>query len=98
MLELPCNGCTACCSASAPLDYSVDDVDDYHTMRLPNGGVGTLTGAGGWCVYADPGVGCRIYERRPQFCKDYDCRKDVDNENVCMTVRDAAAKLIKGEA
>jgi len=26
-----------------------------------------------WCVNAAPGSGCKIYETRPQLCRDFDC-------------------------
>ena len=31
-----------------------------------------------WCRHCDVGVGCRIYEERPQTCRDYDCRYLID--------------------
>lgn len=26
-----------------------------------------------WCTHCDKGVGCRIYEARPQSCREYEC-------------------------
>jgi len=48
--------------------------------------------ADGWCVYLERGVGCTIQKTKPKVCKDYDCRDDIDNVNICHTVRDAAKK------
>jgi len=28
---------------------------------------------GEWCVHCDPKVGCKIYDDRPESCKDFEC-------------------------
>jgi len=68
--KLECNGCTRCCRYDIRLTR-FDDWDRYEHFggvlhRRPNG----------YCVYAMKG-GCRIYERRPHACRDFDCRTFV---------------------
>ncbi|NIP52227.1 MAG: hypothetical protein GWO26_09655 [Phycisphaerae bacterium] len=33
----------------------------------------TGSGLNEWCKHCDPGVGCKIYSKRPQECRDFDC-------------------------
>ena len=33
-----------------------------------------------WCIHCAVGRGCKIYEERPQTCRDYDCRYLTDSQ------------------
>lgn len=73
MTDVPCNGCRLCCQSAAITLQDGDNPDDYdcepwnNTMKLKNK-------PNGDCIYLGE-KGCTIYERRPQICRVYDCRK-----------------------
>ena len=74
MSTLQCGRCTACCKRElVPLmegdDMSLDAVlfQGMHVLRHKENGD---------CIYLGK-RGCKIYDRRPQICKAFDCRKFV---------------------
>jgi hypothetical protein len=48
---------------------------------------------GRWCQHCEAGVGCRIYERRPEECRSFDCGYLL-NPNLDEHWRPSKAKLI----
>lgn len=74
-VTMDCSLCIACCYGGAwimpahgddPDDYDTDTIGDLTRTKLdPNG----------LCMYADPEVGCTIYENRPAQCRAFDCRE-----------------------
>lgn len=74
-VTVPCNGCTICCKEDniqlmPGEDHTQYDVDAHPKFpgawflnHKPNGD----------CIYLSE-TGCTIYERRPQLCREMDCR------------------------
>ena len=80
--NVPCEGCTECCSSNQGLvlhpDHG-DDVESYRFQVLGHRDTGDpvfalATDERGRCVYLGSN-GCTIYERRPFLCRSFDCRK-----------------------
>ena len=72
--DVPCDGCTACCTSSQFVDIGPDEAETlaripaallFPAPRLPRGNV--LMG------YDENGH-CSIYEHRPRTCRTYECR------------------------
>jgi len=70
--SLKCGGCVLCCQhtdiwlqrgETQRYDRTLE-TGHWRLRRLPNGD----------CVYLDRVSGCTIYDRRPQVCRDFDCR------------------------
>lgn len=80
--EVACNGCTECCRSNQALVLEAaagDDVASYQHKVLRDRASGEqvfalATDENGWCVYLGE-HGCTIYERRPNLCRSFDCRK-----------------------
>ncbi|MBD3667334.1 MAG: YkgJ family cysteine cluster protein [Parvibaculaceae bacterium] len=77
---LDCGACKKCCQNNPGILLLSDAGDD---PSLYEGGVDFVDGqpilkrkANGDCVYLDSEKGCTIYEKRPQICRSYDCRRD----------------------
>ena len=80
--DVPCNGCTACCSSSQFVHIGPDETDTlahipsgllFPAPRLPRGHMVLGYDEHGRCpMLADNG--CSIYEHRPITCRTYDCR------------------------
>jgi Fe-S-cluster containining protein len=83
--NVPCNGCSACCKSMVLiLPEKGDRIDDY--QHVPANLTGPLLEKygqfrralaqkpNGDCVYLGE-KGCTIYDRAPQMCKQFDCRK-----------------------
>jgi hypothetical protein len=80
--DVPCNGCTACCSSAQFVHIGPDETDTlahippgllFPAPRLPRGHVVLGYDERGRCpMLADNG--CSIYEHRPVTCRTYDCR------------------------
>lgn len=73
--DVPCNGCTRCCEGDAVRLLPGDDFGAYQTEPHP-----WLPGErmlahkdNGDCIYLGE-AGCTIHERRPQMCREMDCR------------------------
>ena len=80
--DVPCGGCTACCTASQFVHVDPDETDALaHIPRdvlfpapgLPPGHVLMGYDEHGACPMFVDG-GCSIYEHRPRACRIYDCR------------------------
>jgi Fe-S-cluster containining protein len=80
--EVPCAGCTACCTSGQFVDIGPDEVDTLARIppallarapRRPPGHVVLGHDERGHCPMLVDGR-CSIYERRPRACRTYDCR------------------------
>jgi hypothetical protein len=79
--DVPCDGCTACCTSSQFVHVGRDELDAVaHIPRellFPAPGRRDLLVIGyderGHCPMLVDGT-CSIYEHRPRTCRDYDCR------------------------
>jgi uncharacterized protein len=80
--DVPCNGCTACCTSSQFVHIGPDETDTlahipsellFPAPRLPRGHMLLGYDERGHCpMLVDNG--CSIYEHRPVTCRTYDCR------------------------
>lgn len=76
--NVPCNGCTLCCRGDAIL-LLPGDSDDYQTEPHSLTGQRMLARKpNGHCIYLGA-AGCTIYDRRPQLCREFDCRGLAQN-------------------
>src|SRR5947208_11125801 len=81
-MDVPCNGCTACCRSSQFVHIAPDEADTlaripgellFPAPRLPAGNVVIGYDERGHCpMLVDDR--CSIYEHRPHACRAYDCR------------------------
>jgi Fe-S-cluster containining protein len=80
--EVPCGGCTACCTSSQFIHVGPDEADTlahipaellFPAPRLPAGNVLLGYDENGHCPMLIDGA-CSIYEHRPRTCRTYDCR------------------------
>jgi Fe-S-cluster containining protein len=80
--DVPCNGCTACCTSSQFIHIGPDETDAldhipvellFPAPRLPRGHVVMGYDERGHCPMLIDGS-CSIYEHRPRTCRTYDCR------------------------
>jgi Fe-S-cluster containining protein len=80
--DVPCNGCTACCTSSQFVHIAPDETDAlahipaellFPAPKLPNGNVVMGYDENGHCPMLVNGA-CSIYEHRPRTCRTYDCR------------------------
>ena len=79
--DVPCAGCTACCTASQFVTIGPDETDTIshvpEALRFPAPGRPGHFVLGyderGHCPMLVDG-GCSIYEHRPRACRTYDCR------------------------
>jgi hypothetical protein len=80
--DVPCGGCTACCTASQFIHIGPDETDTlahipapllFSAPRLPRGHVLLGYDGRGHCPMLVEGR-CSIYEHRPRTCRTYDCR------------------------
>ncbi len=93
--EVPCGGCTACCTSSQFVHIAPDEVETlaripapllFPAPRMPRGHVLLGYDDHGRCPMLIDG-GCSIYEHRPRTCRTYDCRVflaagiEIDDEN-----------------
>jgi len=101
--DVPCNGCTACCTSSQFVHIGPDETDTlahippellFPAPRMPSGHVLLGYDERGHCPMLIDGA-CSIYEHRPQTCRTYDCRvfpasgvdPDVEQAPVAQRVR-----------
>ncbi len=97
--EVPCGGCTACCTASQFVHIGPDETDTlahipaellFPAPRLPRGHVLLGYDERGHCPMLVDGA-CSIYEHRPVTCRTYDCRVfpatgiEPDTDKVLIT-------------
>ena len=80
--DVPCHGCTACCTASQFVHIAPDEKDTlahvprallFPAPRLPRGHVVMGYDERGHCPMLIDNQ-CSIYEHRPRTCRTYDCR------------------------
>src|SRR4051794_36104 len=80
--EVPCGGCTACCTSSQFIHIAPDEHETlahippsllFPAPRLPRGHVLLGYDERGHCPMLVDGR-CSIYEHRPRTCRTYDCR------------------------
>jgi len=80
--DVPCAGCTACCTASQFVHIGPDETDTlahipaellFPAPRLPRGHVLLGYDERGHCPMLVDDT-CSIYEHRPRTCRTYDCR------------------------
>ena len=80
--DVPCAGCTACCTSSQFIHIGPDETDTlahvpaellFPAPRLPRGHVLLGYDQRGHCPMLIDNR-CSIYEHRPQTCRTYDCR------------------------
>ena len=80
--DVPCAGCTACCTSSQFVPIGPDEVDTlrhipaallFPAPRLPKGHVLLGYDERGHCPMLVDGA-CSIYDHRPRTCRTYDCR------------------------
>ena len=80
--DVPCDGCSACCTSSQFVHVAPDEVDAlaripaallFPAPGAPPGHVLLGYDAAGRCPMLGA-EGCSIYEHRPRTCRTYDCR------------------------
>jgi Fe-S-cluster containining protein len=80
--DVPCDGCTACCTSSQFVHIGPDETDTLAHIpaellvpapRRPAGHVVLGYDERGHCPMLQDGR-CSIYEHRPRTCRTYDCR------------------------
>jgi hypothetical protein len=80
--DVPCDGCTACCTASQFVPIEPDEAETlahipaellFPAPRRPRGHLLLGYDERGHCPMLVDG-GCSIYEHRPRACRTYDCR------------------------
>jgi hypothetical protein len=80
--DVPCDGCTACCTSSQFVHIAPDETDTlahvpaellFPAPGLPRGHMLLGYDERGHCPMLVDGR-CSIYEHRPQTCRTYDCR------------------------
>ena len=90
----PCDGCTACCTATTP---ELLPGEDYpHFTR--NGRKFLMRNPDGTCLYQTPD-GCMIQERKPFACRAFDCAQVVRagfGEELPITVQAQGEALLRG--
>ena len=89
---IACATCKACCCRLEVLLMSEDDVPLHLTQEDRWGARAMARLEDGWCAALDRNtLRCRIYERRPAICRDYevggsDCMEERKNLSV-LTLR-----------
>jgi hypothetical protein len=93
-VDVPCNGCTACCTSSQFVHIEPDETDTlsripaelvFPAPLMPRGHVLLGYDERGHCPMLIDNR-CSIYEHRPRTCRTYDCRVfpatgiDVDDD------------------
>ncbi|MEY2476284.1 MAG: uncharacterized protein QOG87_1599 [Actinomycetota bacterium] len=80
--DVPCGGCTACCTSSQFVHIGPDEADalahipaalQFPAPGLPEGHVVLGYDERGHCPMLVDGA-CSIYVHRPRTCRTYDCR------------------------
>ena len=101
--NVPCAGCTACCTSSQFIHIGPDETDTlahvpaellFPAPRLPLGHVLLGYDQRGHCPMLIDNR-CSIYEHRPRTCRTYDCRifpatgVDLDDDDKELIARQA---------
>jgi Fe-S-cluster containining protein len=94
--EVPCGGCTACCSSAQFIHIAPDEHDTlvhipddllFPAPRMPPGHVLMGYDEHGACPMLVDET-CTIYEHRPRTCRTYDCRV-LPAAGLALTAADA---------
>src|SRR3954454_18801420 len=80
-VDVPCEGCTACCRSGKLIPVEPDEVEALEHIPasdlMPRPGDGSRSGLrhdeSGCCAQLSA-QGCSVYARRPRACRMYDCR------------------------
>jgi Fe-S-cluster containining protein len=101
--DVPCAGCTACCTSSQFIHIGPDEVETlaripaelrFPAPRLARGNVVLGYDENGHCPMLIDDE-CSIYEHRPRTCRTYDCRVfpasgvEIDDEAQVAIARQA---------
>ena len=101
--NVPCGGCTACCTSSQFVHIEPDETDTlahipaellFPAPRLPRGHVVLGYDERGHCPMLIDNT-CSIYEHRPRTCRTYDCRifaavgLEIDDDDQVLIARQA---------
>ncbi len=101
--DVPCGGCTACCTSSQFIHIGPDEVDTlsripaellFPAPGLPRGHVLLGYDERGHCPMLIDNL-CSIYEHRPRTCRTYDCRifpaagLGIDDDDKVLIARQA---------
>src|SRR5262245_57520122 len=73
MVDVPCNGCTACCTYPVALHPSLGDDPRDYDYDVVEGGIVIKGRPDGKCIYVTD-KGCSIWATRPAVCRGFDCR------------------------
>jgi Fe-S-cluster containining protein len=99
--EVPCGGCTACCTSSQFIHIEPDEIDTiahvpaqllFRAPRTPPGYLVLGYDARGHCPMLID-YKCSIYRHRPRTCRTYDCRVfpaagvDVQDEHPAIALQ-----------
>jgi uncharacterized protein len=97
--DVPCDGCTACCTASQFIHIGPDETETlahipagllFPAPLMPEGHVVLGHDGRGHCPMLRDGR-CTIYAHRPRTCRTYDCRvfaaADVTPEDALIAAR-----------
>jgi uncharacterized protein len=103
--DVPCDGCTACCTSSQFVHIGPDEIDTlshipaellFPAPRRPPGHVLLGYDERGHCPMLIDDQ-CSIYDHRPQTCRTYDCRifaaagVEIDDDDKVMIARRASS-------
>ena len=101
--DVPCGGCTACCTSSQFVHIGPDETDTlshipaallFPAPRSPRGHLLLGYDERGHCPMLIDGR-CSIYEHRPRTCRTYDCRifpasgLELDEDDKVLIARQA---------
>lgn len=101
--DVPCDGCTACCTSSQFVHITPDETDSlahippellFPAPRAPAGHVLLGYDEHGHCPMLVDGA-CSIYDHRPRTCRTYDCRVFAASD---IEIVDAHQHAIAGRA
>ncbi len=102
--DVPCNGCTACCSHDRVV-LGPDDDPRAFRWHVEDGYAVVDRRANGDCIYLSP-AGCSIHGAAPMICRRMDCRvlyaitppevrrmREAQNPQMAEVYRAGAARL-----
>ena len=97
-VDVPCNGCTACCRKQiVALFPEYGDDPAILSRHVERDGVLILDEAeNGDCVYLQDG-GCSVWEHRPVLCRTFDCRQHFRDYTRAQRRRMVKAGLVSKE-
>lgn len=94
--HVPCNGCVACCQSDRIVikPHMGDDPRKYIT-EIYKGRLVVAHKKNGDCVYLDREKGCKIWDKRPAVCQEFDCRLIVQHIPENQLVKMISQKVIQ---